>query len=706
MAEWKEFNIKDIVENIGNQDYVLPVIQRRLVWNEEKMTLLFDSLLKKNAFGGVMVLEQQSGLKPLFAMRNFIKDFSFDTSLSITRNQDSPLERKTNFVIDGQQRMQTFYIGLTGSFEGKIMYFNLFSDRKEEFEFAFSNDENKLPKQEKDDDGEEKEKLWFPVPTLFQKFSYDGLSLSSVSNDIIKSSQIVDEKRSEVVRHNIEKFYLSIFMEKSIGIAKVERDGDLDDVGNRQKMVELFQRLNNGGTILSAFDLMASTLKGLDWEMETFLDKAEDFSEIGISQNELIKLLFIFQDAPNKNLANIEKKDTEFALGNQDRIYNTLIALRKFLALSKLENYYLSSRRSAVPLYLAAYHIFHRKSVATHLLPTYFDNDVTGNPDFSNLKRWFYLSLLNGVFKGRTAGWVSEKTGLNRVYNFLKNFKNRKFPVTEIFIKVYQEHRLRFSEDISLARLNFWDMDFLFYVIYGFEKHIRQLDIDHIHPKSILADKVLPEKINCVENFQLIDISTNRGDKKDKTLEEWIDNITFVPNKDEYIKRHLIPNREFWSFDKYETFLEKRAEMIVNKINHAVPSPEFIEEQINLTNQTNEINNTQYQNKIGIAEKNGVFNEFVALHEVTDEIKLWPTFLVDAIQYHHDSSGTRVLLTVYIRSGGFYIKFYQNKFLDYYNISKEELSILFDGWTDEFWLDAQKTIGFITVLGKLKSFLK
>jgi len=79
---------------------------------------------------------------------------------------------------------------------------------------------------------------------------------------------------------------------------------------------------------------------------------------------------------------------------------------------------------------------------------------------------------------------------------------------------------------------------------------------------------------------------------------------------------------------------------------------------------------------------------------------------VDAIQYHHDSSGTRVLLTVYIRSGGFYIKFYQNKFLDYYNISKEELSILFDGWTDEFWLDAQKTIGFITVLGKLKSFLK
>ena len=555
MAEWKEYKIKDIVESIGIHDYVLPVIQRRLVWTEEKMTLLFDSLLKKNAFGGVMVLEQLHGLKPLFAMRDFLQAFTIDTSLSTTRNQDSPLGRTTYFVIDGQQRMQTFYIGLTGSFEGKILYFNLYSDGRDEFEFAFSNDENKLPKQEKDEMGNEKGKFWYSVPTLYAKFAYDGLSLSSVSNEIIKSSQITDEKKSDVVRQNIENFYLSVFQEECIGIAIVTRDGDLDDADNRQKMVDLFQRLNNGGTILSAFDLMASTLKGLDWQMEAFLDKAQDFSDIGITQNELIKLVFILQDTPAKNLANIELKDTEFALNNQERIFNALIALRKFLTLSKLENYYLSSRRSAVPLYMATYHIYHRTSVATQFLPNYFDNDVTGNPDFSNLKRWFYLSLLNGVFKGRMAGWVSEKTGLKKVSNLLKNYKNRTFPVTEIFNKVYQEHGLRFSEDISLARLAVWDMDFLFYIIYDFEKHTRQVDVDHIHPKSILAGIVLPEKINCVENFQLIDIPTNRGDKNGKTLEEWIDNVEYV-HKDEYIKRHLIPDREFWSIDKYATFLE------------------------------------------------------------------------------------------------------------------------------------------------------
>ncbi len=262
----------------------------------------------------------------------------------------------------------------------------------------------------------------------------------------------------------------------------------------------------------------------------------------------------------------------------KSEFFKTLVALRSFLSLSNLENYYIGQQRSTVPLYLAAYHIFHRKGIPTNLLPTYFDNDVTGNPDFSNMKRWFYLSLLNGVFKGRMAGWVSEKTGLHKLHNLLKKFKDRKFPVADIFSKVYQEHGLKFSEDISSSRINSWDMDFLFYVIYDFGKPTRQLDKDHIHPKSILEGKVPPEEIYRVGNFQLIDVSTNRGDKNRKTLEEWIDNVNHVPNKDDYIKRHLIPDREFWTIDKYSTFLEKRAEMIVNKIKPAVPSAEPIQD--------------------------------------------------------------------------------------------------------------------------------
>ena len=74
MASWKAFKVSDVVSDIDEEKYVLPVIQRELVWTEEKMELLFDSLLKGNSFGGIIVIEEDKGSKPLFASRIFTKD--------------------------------------------------------------------------------------------------------------------------------------------------------------------------------------------------------------------------------------------------------------------------------------------------------------------------------------------------------------------------------------------------------------------------------------------------------------------------------------------------------------------------------------------------------------------------------------------------------------------------------------------------------
>ena len=53
-------------------------------------------------------------------------------------NINTPLAHEQYFVIDGQQRLQTFYIGLTGSYNGKDLYFNLNSDYKKlDFDFVY-----------------------------------------------------------------------------------------------------------------------------------------------------------------------------------------------------------------------------------------------------------------------------------------------------------------------------------------------------------------------------------------------------------------------------------------------------------------------------------------------------------------------------------------------------------------------------------------
>ena len=53
MAIWKSYRISDAITEIEDERFVLPVIQRRLVWDEEKMELLFDTLLKGDSFGAL-----------------------------------------------------------------------------------------------------------------------------------------------------------------------------------------------------------------------------------------------------------------------------------------------------------------------------------------------------------------------------------------------------------------------------------------------------------------------------------------------------------------------------------------------------------------------------------------------------------------------------------------------------------------------------
>ena len=61
MANWKTYRISDVVNEIEEGKYVLPVIQRSLVWTEEKMELLFDTVLKGDSFSGVIAIKEEKG---------------------------------------------------------------------------------------------------------------------------------------------------------------------------------------------------------------------------------------------------------------------------------------------------------------------------------------------------------------------------------------------------------------------------------------------------------------------------------------------------------------------------------------------------------------------------------------------------------------------------------------------------------------------
>ena len=183
MAIWKTYRVADIITEISDEKFVLPVIQRPLVWTEDKMELLFDTLLKGDSFGGVMVIEEEKESKPLFNYRPFTKDGELIASRQIDK-----LTQLQNFVIDGQQRLQSFFIGLKGSINGKVLYFDLYSDFNTEFEFKFENDTQKLPKQSKDNaDRAIPEHNWYLASGLLKRLK-DTNDEDQVASEIISSN--------------------------------------------------------------------------------------------------------------------------------------------------------------------------------------------------------------------------------------------------------------------------------------------------------------------------------------------------------------------------------------------------------------------------------------------------------------------------------------------------------------------------------------
>lgn len=564
MANWIHLSVKNAITKIKDAEIVLPVIQRRLVWSEDKMELLFDSLLKGNSFGSIICIEEEKDTEPLFAYRVFTRDGNNVASVEV-----SELSKTQWFIIDGQQRLQSFYLGLVGRYNGKRLFFDLFSDCTEaEYDFKYAVNQEDLPKINKERSINATAKcLWYPVDDLFQRLSVTTKA-RQVSREVIKKLDVEDDAQMDIIETNIQDFFDAVFADESVGISKVSINKSKAVIENRQRIVELFRRLNDGGTKLSSYDLVASMFKGFDYKMEQFLDTvvAENAS-IGIDQDILIKLLLILNDKPSKEMSELTAEDAEFATSNYERIQLTLKALKKFLTVTTNITWFAATKnRSAIPLYFLAYHIFH-STTATNDLGSLFDHFDTNDKSCHDMAVWLRLSLLNKVFS-RGCGWIPYKTGIKKIHLVMQKNKGKAFPKDEL-LRTYNAHPLHFTGVVSENNLNEFDQEYIFYLIYNGQPTIRSEDIDHIHPRSLLLNEGMDEEsINVIANYQLLDSGTNRGAKNGKKLSDWINTHIDNANKQGYLNRHFIPQDvSLWKTENYCKFIESRAKMLVQKIN-------------------------------------------------------------------------------------------------------------------------------------------
>jgi hypothetical protein len=246
--------ISKALKSIQTKDYVLPAIQREFVWDTDQVCRLFDSLMLGYPIGSFLFWKVEGAMSRRFVFYDFIRAYHELKSPHCPK-LDLPTERPVTAILEGQQRLTALNIGLRGSHAVKLpwrrrdnpgaypirkLYLNLAARASEndlgmEYDFRFLTTEQAAEKTEATH--------WFPVSQIL-----DLEDNAPVLFDYIQAARLQSHPQAfkdldrlrEMVRHDLTvNFY-------------EEEDQDLD------KVLNIFIRVNSGGTVLSYSDLLLS----------------------------------------------------------------------------------------------------------------------------------------------------------------------------------------------------------------------------------------------------------------------------------------------------------------------------------------------------------------------------------------------------------------------------------------------------------------
>lgn len=565
--------IREAIEEIHSRGYLLPAIQRELVWTAEQIEKLFDSLMRDYPIGSFLFWK---------VSRENTKEYQFYEFLREYHERDKRHNPKANIsgeeditaILDGQQRLTALYIGLKGTYAYKLprrrwdsddafpkreLYLNLLSESKDfdlKYDFRFSTKEEAEEKDEKT--------FWFKVgkildfdpnnPSDLYNFLVDqGLSKSRFAGGcLFKLAQVVN-KDSAI------NYYL-------------ERSHDLD------KVLNIFIRVNSGGTQLSYSDLLLS-IATAQWKQrdarEEITNFVDEINRIGdgflFNKDFVLKTCLVLSD-----FKNIEFKAANFNTSNMRDVEEHWEKITKAIKIAVNLVYSfgythqtLTSNYAIIPI---AYYIFKKDNPENFVLSSRYKNDRT------LIREWLIRALLKRIFGG-------QPDSVLRPLREVMNKNNTAFPYINIVERFRGTNRsLIFSED-EIRNLLFYKygQNYTFSVIallYPNLDYKNRFHQDHIFPKSFFTSRKLVEKgisedkhgvflknYNYIGNLQLLEGIPNE-EKSSKDFKEWLE-ITCPDeqSRKDYMEKHLIPDI-YLDFGNFEEFMERRNDLISNKFKN------------------------------------------------------------------------------------------------------------------------------------------
>lgn len=552
--------IAEAVRAIAADELLLPGIQRSFVWKPVQITTLFDSLMRGYPFGAVLVWRTRPMDHKQLRFRRLSTHHSGGSSIPPPARPAA--SSWVHAVLDGQQRLTAFNIGLRGSYasgprsEAKRLYIDLDAPTEDagaeanqyRFEFRPNGD---------GDDG-----AWFPVA--------DAVGLDTDPGALDVALDAVRTAPTAQYRRTLKRLAVVLNNDPVLRV-EVERNADLDRVLN------IFARTNTGGTKLTYVDLLVSTATAR-WKhrdaKESFEGLRSEMNAAGegfrFTPDRLVKAGLVLLDAnePKFHVDTFTRGDKaqkleqlwpEFAVA----MTTAAVTLAKFgLSLNTL-----AAENVVIPV---AYYAKHRKLKLSYASAHAHEKD-------RRLVRAFVARTL--LQRGYWTGAVDPVLVATR--RAIKSHGSRSFPLAEIeqalgglksiavtdaLIDELCELRYGDRRTLLLLRLLFPEVQ----PVEGFDKdHV--FPISRFQPAQLKRDFVPPGELDRLlwmadrlPNLQLLDRIDNRGGGKSaKMPKEWLQSLTSNTRKrytSQFVK-HVPPD-----LTGFEAFWEKRRGLLQQRI--------------------------------------------------------------------------------------------------------------------------------------------
>jgi hypothetical protein len=503
---YKPRSLFRLIEEI-NHNLFLPHIQRPFVWEDEQMLRLFDSLMRNYPIQTLLFWRTKDEIKA----RKFMEQVAWDADLSDYYDANISKEGiEKVFVLDGQQRLQTLYaifFGAITSPDNKRAeaYFDITSGVAPDeqglmYKMQFSIEPLELPLYRVADAiGRDAQKNAEEVADRIN----EALDTLNTAKPPEQQESAHDAKaREKRVRRNMSQIVSLLREEKHFWIQ--ELDGVASEFPYR-RVLDIFVRVNSGGTKLDASDLMFAAMKEGWSEIEEVIEETTELlngTNLKFDKTFPLKCLLVahgrgaeassekFTGADGEKL--LVEMNAGWALAE-----SAFQELRDFMKndLKVYADKVIRSYNSFIPLFDFLYH-----------------NSKPNEASRVKMRAYHY--------KAQLFGWYSQSTDtvINALHSIVGKTSAAGFPLSEIkdyFGKGENAVELQ-RRHLNETRLRFILLNLVYVDQMGsspFDVKFKGNDphVDHIYPQSMLRSKLglYSADINHLGNFRFVGATDN-----------------------------------------------------------------------------------------------------------------------------------------------------------------------------------------------------